>query len=489
MIITTEERNNMKYVKNVLGVLVAVIVLVSAAVFSIWRINPPQADESSPAFQRMMYNIERFAADVRFPGTPNHAMVRDEIIAEIKAMGLTPIIHRTEATVRDLFEAGLRIRPMQNLDATASWVQWISENFEDALESNAEYYRNLFPNHPWGHGGHIYVENILVTLPATDGSTGGIMFVAHYDTMQYTPGAADAMTSVAAMLEAMRVHAQSDNLANNIHFLFTDAEEVWALGAFAFSRDFPHLIDEVDMLINLEAVGNSGGLLNFQTSDAPHAMISLYNRAVPRPIGFHWGNWVYTTQMPFSYTDFTVFREYGFAGLNFAILGGHEHYHTMTDTFENLNRNTAWHYLVTTMALADYAANNSLSRLREPSQDAVFFTFLPGNMVVLTVTMANILMGLAFVAALAFLVYRFKSKMQKSLFVTILLIAQILLTVFILIFASMLSYLFWIPLLAVSISAFLKKWTIVYRSAMVVSGAIVLLLWVPPIYLLFSLFG
>jgi len=274
-----------------------------------------------------------------------------------------------------------------------------------------------------------------------------------------------------------------------MHFLIIDAEEVAALGAFAFLRDFPHFIEDVDLLINLEAVGNSGGLLNFQTSDAPHAMINLYNRAVPRPIGFHWGDWVYTTQMSGSYTDFTVFRDYGFAGLNFAVLGGNEHYHTMTDNFENLNRNTAWHYLVTVLGLADYAANNSLFLLNESSQEAIFFPFLPGNMLVLTLTTANILMGLAFALALAFLIYRFKTKMQKSLLITILLIVQIILTLLILLFASVLSYMFWIPLLAVSVSAFLKKLTLAYRSAMVATGAITLLLWVPPIYLLLLLFG
>jgi len=479
----------MKHIKVVLGVLAIIVVLISATIFSIWRINPPKADESSPQFKRMMYNIERLAADVRFPGTPNHAMVRDEIIAEIEAIGLIPIIHRTEFTLKDQFKAGLRLRPMQNPYASASWVEWATANFDEVLEGTAEYYRSLFPDHPWGHGGHIYVDNILVTLPVADGSTGGIMFVGHYDTMQYTPGAADAMTPVAAMLEALRAHSQNNNLANNLHFLFTDAEEVWALGAFAFSRDFPHLINEIDMLINLEAVGNSGGLLNFQTTNAPHAMISLYNRVVPRPIGFHWGDWVYTTQMPFSYTDFTVFREYGFAGLNFAILGGHEHYHTMTDNFENLNRNTAWHYLTTTMALADYAANNSLAALREPSRDAIFFPFLPGNMVVLTMTTANILMVLAFVVAVAFLIYKFKTKMQKSLLITILLIAMIIATATVLIFVSVLSYLLWIPLLAVSVSAFLKKWKHAYRCAMTASAAITLLLWVPPVYLLLALFG
>ena len=43
----------------------------------------------------------------------------------------------------------------------------------------------------------------------------------NYDTMQYTPGAADAMTPVAAMLETIRFHAHNNNLANNLHFLVT----------------------------------------------------------------------------------------------------------------------------------------------------------------------------------------------------------------------------------------------------------------------------
>ena len=464
------------------------ITLAAGLILGIWQISPPPVDESCQVFQRMMYNIERLSADVRFVGTSEHAAVRDEIIAEIEAMGLVPTIHRTEATIEDLFEAGLRIRYLQNPDANAFWIQHISDNLEDVLESNSAYYQRLFPGHPWGNGGHIYVDNILVTLPAADGSTGGIMFVAHYDTMQYTPGAADAMTPVAAMLEALRAHSQNDNLANNLHFLFIDAEEVWALGAFAFSRDFPHLIDEVDLLINLEAVGNSGGVLNFQTSYRPHAIISLYNRAVPRPIGFHWGDWVYRTAMPGSYTDFTVFREYGFTGLNFAILGGNEHYHTMTDTFENLNRNTAWHFLMTTMALADYAAVNDLALLRQPSQEAIFFTFLPGNMLVMTMTMANILTGLAFAAAIGFLVYRFVTKLPKSWPVTILVGLLAIATALVIIFADHLSYMLWMPLLAVSASAFLKGRGIAYKCAMTATGVIALLLWVPPIYLLLTLF-
>ena len=475
--------------KTILGVIIIALVLLGAAFFSIWRINPPRADESSPKFQRMMHNIERFTQDIRFVGTANHALVRDEIIAEIEAMGLTPTIHRTRAYLRDSLEARLLIFEWHNYEANAQRIQNNRNNMQGLLQSASARYRNLFPGHPWGEGGYIYVDNILVTLPAARSNAGGIMFVSHYDTMERTLGAADATTPVAAMLEALRAHSQNSNLANNLHFLFTDAEEVAALGAFAFSRDFPNMISEVDLLINLEAVGNSGGLLNFQTSATPYAMVRLFNRAVPRPIGFHWGDWVYTTQMPGSYTDFTVFREYGFRGLNFAILGGHEHYHTMTDTFENLNPNTAYHFLVTVMGLADYTANNSLASLNNPSQEAIFFTFLPGNMLVLTVTTANILAGLSFAIALAFLVYRFKAKMEKCQLITAILMILIIATTFVLLFISTLSYLFWMPMLFISTSAFLKKWKLVYKTALTVSVALTLLLWVPPIYLLLLLFG
>ena len=161
----------------------------------------------------------------------------------------------------------------------------------------------------------------------------------------------------------------------------------------------------------------------------------------------------------------------------------------MTDTFENLNPNTAYHFLVTVMGLADYAANNSLASLQQPSQEAIFFTFLLGNMLVLTVTTANILTGLSFAIALVFLAYRFKTRMEKCQLITAISMILIVATTLVLIFISTLSYLFWMPMLFVSTSAFLKKWKLVYKTALTLSAALTLLLWVPPIYLLLLLFG
>jgi len=480
----------MKHLKTLLSIAAIILVLVSAAALSVWRVNPPAADESDPAFVSMMGNIQRLATGVRWVGTPEVQATRDALIAEIEAMGLTPTIHRTAFTMDDWFEAGVRIRLLQNEAANAPRLaDWGMGDAETWGYWQLRFIEQVFPEHPIIHQGYMYVDNIWVTLESPSPNAGSIMFVAHYDSMWNTPGAADAMLPTAAMLEALRVHAANSNLANNMHFLFTDAEEVFALGALAFSRDFPEIIDEVDMLLNLEAVGNSGGVINFQTSDAPFEMIRVFNRAAPRPIGFHWGDWVYRTAMSGSFTDFNFFREYGFSGLNFAILGGNEHYHTPTDNYENLNRNTAWHYLITIMAMADYAAANPIAGIGAPSSDAIFFPFLPGmNMIVLTTTVANILTGLAFAVAIAFLVYRFKTGLHKSWFITILLGLLMVATVFVIVALPVLSYLLWIPLLAVSASAFLKKWGIAYKCAMTASGAIAMLLCIPPVYLLLTLF-
>ena len=139
------------------------------------------------------------------------------------------------------------------------------------------------------------------------------------------------------------------------------------------------------------------------------------------------------------------------------------------------------------MGLANYAAENDLAVLREPSHNAIFFPFLPGPMVILTMTVANILMALAFVTSIAFLVYRFRAKLQKSRFITVIIASVAIIAAILAIIINVLSYLFWIPLLFVSASAFQKNRPNIYKCAMTVSGVVTLLLWVPPVYLLLVL--
>jgi len=471
-----------KGTKTTLSAVAIILILVAAVIASIWRVNPPRANENDPQFIQMMYNLERMATGVRWVGTPEAAYSRDQIIAEIEAIGLTATIHRTIFTFEDHHEARqiiARVRRGEELGPFDARYRGTYRTFV----------WHWFPNHPLLNQGYMYVDNILVTLESSNPDAGSIMFVAHYDTTINTPGAADAMLPVVAMLEAMRVHANSDNLASNMHFLFTDGEEWGALGALAFSRNFPDMINNVDLLVNLEAMGNAGGVVAFETSGMDLGMVRAFNRAVSRPIGFHWAEWVYDTFLPGFFTDFTIFRDYGFRGLNFAIVGGGEYYHTPYDTPENVNRNTAWHYLHTTLELAEYAAANDLAVLRGANSNALFFTFLPwGNMLVMSTALANVFTVLAFVATLGFLAYRFITKRKMSWFITLILIMLMAVTAVTLLIASHLAYMLWMPLLILSIAAFLKGRDIYYKCAMIAAVVVTLLLWVPPIYLLLTLF-
>ena len=423
--------------------------LIAGIFLGIWQVKPPSANEDSPAFQRMMYNIERLTAQPRVVGTIELEQSRNQIIAEIEDMGLTPITHFAQYTKDEAIAANRRLRA--------------------GLESR-------FHNLP----DEFTVKNIFVELesPTTD---RGILLVSHYDSWPGSPGAADAMAPVAAILEAMRSQAGNENLTNSIFFLITDGEEFGAIGALAFIHDHPELRDRIDMVINLEAQGSRGGLILFETSPQAYSMLDLYRGAVPRPLGFSIMQTIYESM--YTYTDFCFFREYGWNGINMAAIEGLEHYHQPTDNYENLNRDTAWHFLTVTLGFAQYAADNSLDTLQEQSSQAVFFPLFPGNMVLLSYAWAYILCILACLLALAYFVYEYKNKRKLVSFTNIRILVFVILSLTITTIFNAGSYLFWLPLLAMTITAFTRKWEMAYRITQMASRLIVLLLWVPLVYL------
>src|SRR5262249_42390927 len=70
-----------------------------------------------------------------------------------------------------------------------------------------------------------HVRNIVALLPGTD-STGRVILVAHYDSVQNGPGASDDGAGVSAILEVARaLTASPDKPRNRIVFVLTDAGE------------------------------------------------------------------------------------------------------------------------------------------------------------------------------------------------------------------------------------------------------------------------
>lgn len=190
------------------------------------------------------------------------------------------------------------------------------------------------------------VKNILFRVNGTahliknnnKNSNQAILLSAHYDSVNSAPGASDAGTAVATLIEIARLLVKQPRALNDIVFLFNDGEEAGLLGAHAFMQSHPYA-KEIKWVLNLDAIGSSGRSLMIETDRNNGELINLISQVTttlsPTPIASSfiallWEN------MP-SDTDMTIYRKYGLNGLNFINLEGTAHYHTPLDNLENVD--------------------------------------------------------------------------------------------------------------------------------------------------------
>jgi len=435
-----------------------VVTLVVGVIVGLWQIKPPQVNEASsayPAYQSMMNNIRKLTVEPHKSGSAAIEKVRSQILDEIKSMGLVPTVEQETYTAAEIAQTRARLGfSVASGSTLASMV---------------------------GEDGTLALQNIIVKLDAP-GTERGVMLVSHYDSTKNGPGAADDMTSVCAMIEAMRAQAQNGALKNDIYFVITDGEENGLLGAVKYVDAHPELKSKIDMVMNFEARGNRGGLLLFETSPKAYSLLKTAVKSGAKPIGFSWAAAIYA-MMP-NNTDFTVFLKSGYPGMNFAAIEGVATYHQPTDSYENLNPSTVWQYLQTVLALTDYAANHSLDNLRETPSQAVYFPLLPGVMVLMSSIVSYVLCAVASGLALVSIFVRAKTGRRKVSFSIVLTGLLVLLSIgSALVFPSG-SYLFYIPLLCMAATMLLKKWAVVQTATWMVSGVVALLIWVPVLFLL-----
>jgi len=471
--------------KIVLSTLLIIITLTIGIGVGFWQIKPPRLKESAsnyPAFQRMMENIRRFTVEPHPSGSKEIEAVRAMIIAEIEDMGLTPVIQEKLYSKEDILDYIFRLMGVACADEL--WEQYEEVAVKQFnIHSFEEMMDVIFPTvASMEDGDTMPILNILVKIDSPT-SDKGVMFMAHYDSELDTPGAADAMVGVCAILETMRKYTNSDNLESDLYFLLTDGEEVALLGANAFLEANPELKDRIDLVVNFEARGNRGGLLLFETSPDAYSLMRAVRKSGTKPIGMSWLVAIYK-MMP-NDTDLTLFLNEGYNGVNFAVVGGVEHYHMPTDSYENLDRNSAWQYLHTSLSLADYAANNPTDTFNQPSRDVVFFNIL-SFLVLMSVTTSNFLCAMICLAALILVITRIKAKSLKVLPAVGLILLLILSVVTAILFTAG-NYLFYLPLLCVMITEFFREKKTLLNISRVLSGILILLLWVPTVVLLWLL--
>lgn len=247
------------------------------------------------------------------------------------------------------------------------------------------------------------VRNIVARLRGTGAPSGerqAVLCMAHYDSVPAGPGIGDDLAGVAAWLEVARALKAKQPLRRDIIFLFEDGEEQGLLGAEVFAAQHPWSKD-VGAVINLEGRGTKGASRMFETGADNGWIMRAFAGEASEPSASSISTEIYR-RMP-NDTDYTVWRERGIPGLNFAFIGGATSYHTPLDDLEALSRATLQHH-----------AQNGLDAVRAldaaeipgadamPSGDAVFFDWPGLGLVTFSYSAARALSVIALV--LSFLV-------------------------------------------------------------------------------------
>ena len=306
--------------------IVLFIFLLGVAALSIFLLRPPAPlPESAPADQfsaaRALPYVQALAARPHPPGTAAHAEAQAYLVAQLERLGLESQVQK----------------------AVAVRGQSVAT-----------------------------VENVLARLPGSKGGGKAILLDAHYDSVATGPGATDNALAVAALLETARALKVSKRpLANDVIFLFSDGEEIDLMGAQAFVDEHPWAKD-VGLALDLEARGRSGPVYTFQTSPGNNWLISQYVKAAPYPLASSLMYEIYR-RLP-NDTDFTVYRDAGYAGLDFAVIGDSAYYHTELDDADHIDLGSLQHHGSYALSLVRHFGGLDLTAAH--TEDAVYFNAL-----------------------------------------------------------------------------------------------------------------
>ena len=279
------------------------------AIFYSGSVTPGPAPADAPAADfsagRAFADVQAMGAVPHPLGSPANAKVRDILVGRMQALGLKPQIQRGPA-----------------IEANGALIS----------------------------GGT--VENVIGVLPGRDRTAPALAIMAHHDSVSGSPGAADDTTGVASALEVVRALKTHGQPARDVMIVITDGEEVGLLGAHVFF-DSP-LAAHVGYVINLETRGGGGRAIMFETAAHNGGDIALYRHTAMTPESNALTVFVYQN-LP-NDTDFTVAKQHGKVGLNYAFIGRQFDYRSPSSTPAALDIGSLQHMgqqvLPTAVALA-----------------------------------------------------------------------------------------------------------------------------------------
>jgi hypothetical protein len=324
-------------------ILGAAVILLTG--FSALQMIPPKAvpaDAPATRFsaERAMVDLQVVAREPHQAGTDAQARVREYIVGQVEALGLTA-----------------------------------------EIETSGQ------------------VSNILVLLPGT-GSTGTVLVTGHYDSHPPAPGAGDDGLSTVAMLEAIRVMHASSSLRNDILFLFSDGEELGWLGAYAYLHSHPEAKNETSVVLGFDGRPGNGPLAMWETSPGD-AWLVRQMAGLPLPL---WaGSWTNRAERGELDTDFSVLAQAGFTGMEIENAEAGTRYHTSGDVVEAISPNLMQAYGQAMLMLTDRFGTIDL-RARTTGVDLAYFTLPLVGLVSCPTWVTPVLSGLGILALLALVV-------------------------------------------------------------------------------------
>ncbi|MEO8566346.1 MAG: M28 family peptidase [Betaproteobacteria bacterium] len=303
----------------------AFAVAITAVLLHLWQsqlIAPSDATRTAFSEEHAFATLSALLNEQRphTAGSPENAVVRDRILAELKSAGYAP-------EVQAAFQC-------------------------DAAPRNA---------------GCTAVENIIAVHKGT-GDGKAVLATAHYDSVPAGPGVSDDGAGVAVVLELARAFTARATRNNGI-FLLTDGEETGLRGARAFAEHHT-LMRRVGVVVNFEARGASGPSMMFETGPGNARLMNLFARTVARPSASSVSYEVYKL-LP-NDTDFSVYRKLGLSGFNFAFSNSASLYHSVRDNLRYIDRRSLQHAGEHAFEVTGALADADLATLNA-SSDAGFF--------------------------------------------------------------------------------------------------------------------
>ncbi|CAH0337545.1 hypothetical protein FVB9288_03313 [Flavobacterium sp. CECT 9288] len=225
----------------------------------------------------------------------------------------------------------------------------------------------------WGN--LVYSKNVLARIKGSSNSKA-LLLLSHYDSAphSYSPGASDAGSGVATIIEGIRAFLYTKTPhKNDIIIMFSDGEELGLNGAALFVNQHKWAKD-IGIVLNFEARGTSGPSYMLMETNAGNA--SLVKEFAEAKTTFPVSNSLMYSiyKMLPNDTDLTVFREQGnIQGYNFAFIDDHYNYHTTQDDTAHLDINTLAHQGTYLMPLLKHFSNTNLNK-PVSQEDFVYFS-------------------------------------------------------------------------------------------------------------------